>query len=146
MYSSFYWSQTQEDQALLLLASIFLHMPLICWRALHKSLTHTGGVFLSVHLVSAYAIPLNPSMLFIFSCVWETEVSIPMAWYVWKRFPHFGTVRLSFPMPSWHQTLGCNMQRPSVAFAPARWWLGSCGVPNNTGLVDCGIKKWHRSI
>lgn len=59
---------------------------------------------LSIHFVSAYAIPLNPSMLFIFSLAFE-RLRFLYQWpdvfgYKEAVSPHFGTVRVSFPIPS----------------------------------------------
>lgn len=105
----------------------------------------------SIHSASAYAIPLNPYMLFIFSIAFGRLRFL----YQWPDMSGYRNVVFLF----WHRhsVFSYTILTSNTGYVickghlwrstPARWWLGSCRVrPNNTGPIDCGMKKWHKSI
>lgn len=155
---------TVHVQARLLLTFNSLKISLFCWWSRHKSLSMNPSAkclkpfsfFLSVwlfsiHSVSAYAIPLNPSMLFIFSIAFGRLRFL----YQWPDMFGYKSVVFLF----WHRRSAFSYtiltSNTGCVVCKGHLWRSilltdglAAGVvrPNNTVLIDCGIKKWHKNV
>lgn len=117
----------------------------------HPNVENFSKKCFSIHSVSAYAIPLNPSMLFIFS------IAFGRLRFLYQWADMFGYKNAVFLF--WHCqcVFSYTILTSNTAYVICKGHLwrsllltdGLAAVivrPNNTGLIDCGIKKWHKNV